>query len=152
MTITEKKKLMLLKIEKARTILSNNLENGFISENDLINLLTADKNYGLKTKNKHYSYKKSLLISIFNSPFVLCDQENLSLNVKQILPLFLNSRYDMELEQLNLYYNQGDMSEEEYSEEKKLLKYCYYGSSIEGKSILKNGHVHSVLDNTVKVR
>lgn len=90
--------------------------------------------------------------SIFNSPFVLCNQKYLSLNVKQILPIFLNSRYYMELEELEHQKEEGYMSEEEYLEEKKLLEFCYYKSSIEGKQILKDGHVSNVLDSKIKVR
>lgn len=152
MTITEKKKLKLLQIEQARNKLSIYLENGFITEEDVLSLLSVKINYGLKFKNRQYTYKQSVMKSIFNSPFVLCDQKHLSLNVKQILPIFLNSRYYIELEELDHQKEEGYMSLEEYIEEKKLLEFCYYKSSIEGKEILKNGHVSNVLDSTIKVR
>ena len=152
MALTKEKKLKLLQIEKARFILDSELDNDFITEQDIIDLLSVNSNYGIKSNNIKYSYKQSLLKSIFNSPFVLCDQNKVSISVKKILPLFLNCRYEMEIEQLNYLKQNGYFNEEEYQKEKDLIKFCYYESSIDGKNILKTGHVVGVLDNKIKVR
>lgn len=147
MNITEKKKLTLLRIEKARLILDEELSRGVITEKDIAYLLRINSFYGLKTSNKIYNYKQSILIDIFNSPFILLDQYNLSIDIKKVLPIIINTRYNMELDQLNLYYNEGYISNKEYEEEKQLLKYCYYESSNEGKRILKDNEY-----NKAKVR
>lgn len=152
MNITEKKKLKLLQIEKARYILNIELENGVITEKDIMSLISVNKNFGIRKGKSQYSYKHTVLMSIFNCPFVLCDQPILSLEIKKILPIFLDARYNTELDELNLCYKQGYINDKELEEETKLLKFCYYGSSNDGKSILKNGHVDNVLDSKVKVR
>ena len=148
MSITEKKKLNLLRIEKARLILGEELSRGVITDKDIAYLLRVNPLYGLKTGNKIYNYKKNLLIDIFNSPFILLDQYNLSIDIKKVLPIILNTRYNMEFEQLNYYFNEGYISNTEYEEQKQLLKYCYYESSYEGKRILKDNELY----NKVKVR
>ena len=152
MTLTDKKKNNLIRIEAARQALNIYLENGFITEEDILRLLKKKSDYGFRYKDKVQTYKKSILRDIFNSPFILCDQDNLSLNIKQLLPLILKSRYDREIDELKYMLENGYINKEEYIEEEKLLKYNYYGSSKDGKSILKNGHVDNLLDNKIKVR
>ena len=152
MTLTDKKKINLIRIEEARQSLNIYLENGFITEEDILHLLKVKNDYGFKYKNKAHSYKSSVLRSIYNSPFILCDQDCLSLNIKQLLPIILKSRYDKEIDELKYMLENGLIKKQEYIEEEKLLKYNYYDSSLEGKSILKNGHVDNLLDNKIKVR
>lgn len=152
MTLTDKKKINLVRIETARHALNIYLENGFITEEDILHLLKVKSDYGFKYKDKVQTYKKCILRDIFNSPFILCDQDSLSLNVKQLLPIILKSRYDKEIDELKYMLENGFINKEEYIEEEKLMKYNYYGSSKDGKSILKNGHVDNLLDNKIKVR
>ncbi|MBR6689921.1 MAG: hypothetical protein IKL65_01150 [Bacilli bacterium] len=112
MNITEKKKLLLIRIEQAREILNIELKNGLITELDILHLLKEGTDYGFKCKDKPQNYKKSVLRSIFNSPFVLCDQKYLSLNIKQVLPLMLYSRYQIEMNELNGMLENGFISNE----------------------------------------
>lgn len=152
MNLTEKKKLALIRIEQARESLNIELKNGLITELDILHLLKERADFGFKCKDVPQSYKKSVLRSIFNSPFVLCDQNSLSLNIKQLLPLILNIRYQMESKELKGMLENGFITDKEYTEEEKMLKYCYYGSSKDGRAILKNGHVDNFLDNKIKTR
>lgn len=152
MTLTDKKKTNLIRIENARQALNVYLENGFITEEDILGLLNKKSDYGFKYKDKVQTYKKCILRDIFNSPFILCDQDCLSLNIKQLLPIILKVRYDKEIDELKYMLENGYIKKEEYIEEEKLIKYNYYGSSKDGKSILKNGHVDVLRDNKIKSR
>lgn len=152
MNLTETKKIKLLEIEKARILLNIELENGVITEKDLINLLSEKADYGFIKSNEFNSYKRRVLKDIFNSPFILCDQKNLSIRVKKLLPIFLNCRYSMEKDYLNYMYNECYISKEEYELEKKLIKFYYFQSSEDGKSILKTGHVNNVLNNIIRTK
>ena len=152
MTITENKKILLERIQEARNKFEIDFNNGIITEEEIIGLLRVKGDYGFKYKDKFHTYKSSVLRSIFNSPFVLCDQDELSIAMKKFLPILINARYDMELEELDSQLDLNYISEAEYIEMKKLLKFCYYESSIDGKSILKTGHVNNVLDNKIRVK
>lgn len=145
--INNEKKTRLLKIEKARIVLELDLENGLIKEKDILELLKAYSDYGC-LKPKKLGYRESVLKQIYNCPFLLCDQKYLSSRVKSILPVFLNVRYNMELNELDLFLEQGELSYDEYLDEKEMLKFCYYGSSIEGKEIRNNGHSRSAYSKT----
>ena len=152
MTLTEKKKINLKRIEEARHTLNIYLQNEFITESDILYLLKVKSDYGFKYKDKFHSYKSSVLRSIYNSPFILCDQNYLSLNVKQLLPIILKCRFEMEIQELKYMLENDFIKKEQYIEEEKLIKYNYYGSSKDGKNILKTGHVDNLLDNKIKVR
>jgi len=152
MTLTEKKNELLKQIEEARNLFKIDFNNGVITEEEILGLLKVKGDYGFKYKDRLHSYKSNVLRSIFNSPFVLCDQDDLSFIVKKFLPFFLASRYDMEIEELQKQLKLDYIAKEEYEEKKKLLKFCYYGSSIDGKSILKTGHVNNVLDNRIRTK
>lgn len=152
MMITEKKKVLLEQIEQARNTFKSDFINGVITEEDILGLLKVKGDYGFKYRDSFHTYKSNVLRSIFNSPFVLCDQDDLSLLVKKFLPFLLGARYDMEIEELQGQLNLEYISEEEYVEKKKLLKFCYYDSSLDGKSILKTGHVNNVLDNRIRTK
>lgn len=152
MNLTEIKKENLKRIKYARKILNLELENGLITEDDVLSLLNKRNDYGFRNKGKTQSYKQSVLRDIFNSPFILCDQENLSLNIKQLLPLFLNCRYQMEIEELDSLLEGCFISKEDYEKLKKIIDFNYYGSSKDGKNILKTGHVDNLLDNKIKSR
>lgn len=148
--LTNSKKIKLLRIEKARLQLAIDLRNGLITEEDIIKLGTKDVNYGFKYGKTNY--KLSVLKSIFNCPSILCDQEYLSLSIKKILPLFLDSRYRTEQDELKYQYEEGYISKEEYEKELDELEFVYYKSSLDGKNILKTGHVREVKDNKIKIR
>ena len=143
------KKALLVKIEEARIMLGFDLENGLITNDDIINSLTQDNNYRLSTIS---GYKSKLLRDIANAPFLLCDQDSLDLNIKKLLPSILHVRFNMEMEELYALYENGDLSADELLTEKKMLKFCYYESSVDGKHILKNGHVKPVVNNIIKSR
>lgn len=148
--LTNSKKIKLLRIEKARLELAVSLKNNLITEEDIISLGHKNINYGFKCEKTNY--KQAILRNIFNCPFVLCDQDNLSLCVKKILPIFLDSRYKIEQDELKYQYEEGYISKEEYEKELDELLFVYYKSSNDGKNILKTGHVSEVKDNIIKVR
>ena len=137
--LTNSKKIKLLKIEKARLILSQHLKDNFITEKDIIHLIDKDINYGIRKSKERLSYKESVLKDIFNCPFLLCDQEYLSINIKKLLPVYLDVRYNTEKEMIEYYHNQCFISDEEYKEQLDELEFCYYKSSNDGKNILKTG-------------
>lgn len=142
-----RKELELEKIQKARQIMNQSLECGLITTNDIFNLLKKDKNYAfIKTKN----YKELLLKQIIMSPFVLCDQEKLDIEVKKILPMMLQSRCQDEIEELEMMQELGYISEKELKQEKQMMKFVYYLSSEEGRQILKCGHAKNVKDNVLR--
>lgn len=150
--LTNEKKSKLLKIETERTILSMHLENNFIEEGDLINLLKVNYDYGFPNLNQKNSYKLKILRNIFNCPFLLCDQKNLSIEMKKVLPIFLGCRYAMEKEELESQYKLGYLNKEELEKELDMLDFCYYKSSFDGKNILKEGHVKDVSGNMLRYR
>lgn len=150
--LTNSKKIKLFSIEKARIMLSIELKNGLITEGDIIKLGTKNIDYGFKYTNKNHNYKQSVLRNVFNCPFLLCDQDNLSLCIKKILPVFLESRYKTEQDELKYQYEQCYLSKEEYEKELDELEFVYYKSSLDGKNILKTGHVSDVKDNKIKIR
>lgn len=131
----------LIKINQKRKELALNLETGLITEGDIIDLLKKDINYGVRIYNVSGDPKKAMLKNIFNCPFLLCDQDKLSVEIKQLLPYFLSSRYETEKDVLRIYYEQAFIDENEYNEELENLKFFYYESSNDGKSILENGQV-----------
>lgn len=152
MNLTEKKKLRLLEILKAKAIFATNFSVNLITEEDIIDLLSKDIDFGLIKNKRFRTIKEDCLKEILNCPFILCDNDFLSITIKKLLPVLLNTRYNIELEELNLQYKNGYLTEHEYNEEKELLMYCYYYSSKEGKSILETGHVNTVLNNKIKTK
>lgn len=130
----------LIRINDKRNELALDLQNGLITEQDIINLLRKGINYGVRTVNVSGDPKKAMLKNIFNCPFLLCDQDILSIEFKQLLPHFLSSRYETEKETLRIYLEQAFIDENEYHEELDNLKFFYYESSNDGKCILETGH------------
>ena len=104
-------------------------------------MLKKDKNY---TLNKTKKYKEILLKQIISSPFVLCDQKRLSLEVKRLLPIILGTRCQDEIEELEKQNELGFINDDELKEELEMLKFVYYLSSEDGREILKTGHVKNV--------
>ena len=143
------KTLMLLKIERARIEVKADLYNGLINEADIYSLFNCGLEFGL---SKSTNVKVKRLKEIFNCPFLLCDQDILSLDMKRLLPMMLKSKYTTEVEELYKLYEEGLISPEELLEKKELIKFVFYKSSKDGKEILKNGHVKQVKDNVLRVK
>ena len=139
--LTKEQELMLLKIERGRAILACELEKGFIDSGDIARLFRHDISYGFK---KARDYREKVLIHIFNNPYMLCDQDNLDIDIKKLLPQILKTRYDIELEELYALYEQCYISDDELLERKEMLKFCYYESSVDGEEIAKNGKVRKL--------
>lgn len=150
--LTNSKKIKLLKIEKARAELELEFRRGLITEYDILKLISRNVNYGIRKKDENLSYKNSVLKNIFNCPFLLCDQDFLDINIKKLLPSFLDARYSVEKDMLKYYYDSSFISQEEYNNELEELKFCFYESSKDGKNILKTGHVINVKDNVIRQR
>ena len=142
----------LIRIEMARAEINFNLANGFITDSDILSLNFVKPNFGIDNINRRKEPKTAILMDIYNCPFILCDQENLSLEVKQILPSFLAYRYEIEVKQLYNYYKQGMLSKEEYTKQRDIIKFCYYKSTVDGKSILETGHVKDVTNDVIKCK
>ena len=145
--LTREQQLLLLRIEKARIILSGELERESVTSEEIIRSFGKKDNYRLKYTHK---YRENILRDINNCPFLLCDQDYLNLNIKKMLPSILKVRFDMEIDELCALYEKGDITDDELLERKEMLKFCYYESSKEGKQILKNGKVKSVVNNKIR--
>ena len=147
--LTKEQELLLLRIEKARVILAGDLERGYITTRDIIRCISKDDNYRLSNNHDH---RDNIIKNIINSPFILCDQDNLDIEIKKLLPNILKVRYDSEIEELYALYDNGDISDDELINGKEMLKFCYYESSTDGKQIFKNGKVKSVVNNRIRCR
>lgn len=134
--LTNSKKIKLLRIEKARLELARELKTEFIDESDIMYVLSKDVNFG--TVKKREGFRHKILKDIMNCPFILCDQENLSPNIKVILPSILISRFNIEKNELDYQFENCYITEEEYNNELDELEYFYFKSTEEGKEIFKN--------------
>ena len=137
---TKEVQIKFFNIEKKRIELSRFLEGGFITEEEIVSLTKQSANYGVRTSDIGKNPKKAMLKNIFNCPFLLCDQKKLSNDIKQLLPYMLQARYNTELDNLKVYLEQGFIDENEYNDTVDELKFFYYESTNDGKSILENGH------------
>lgn len=149
--LQNERKIKLARMEIDRLNIKKYLEDEFITDEDIISLINIDKNYGVLL-NKKSDCKTTVLRHIYNCPFLLCDQQCASTEIKKVLPLFLNYRYNMEINELNNLYEQGDMDQEEYYQQKGMINFCYYNSTKEGKEILKFGHIQNVTDDVVRYK
>lgn len=148
--LSNNKKSILLKIEKARLLLSIDLQNNVVTEEDILGLINKNEEYLLE-KRKPKNYKELVLRRIYNSPFLLCDQ-NISINLKKILPLFLHARFNMEKEHITYNYNHGYITKKEYLEEIDEFEFIYYKSSMDGRSILKTGKAIGIKKEIMKIK
>lgn len=151
MGLSIEQKKMLLEVEKQRAIVSANLFNKVITEEDIFDLVNVSSDYGITKKNHNITSKELILKKIYNYPFLLCDQK-LCINTKKLLPLFLSCRYNMEMRELQYAYELGQFTDEEYVKEKNMLNFIYYRTSEEGKEIKRLGHVNKVKNNTYKIK
>ena len=124
------------RIKEAESTLADYLKNGFITESDIMQLFNETSNYGI---NIIYGvdYKTKILRMIYNCPFILCNVDNLSRTLKQELNKFLHKRYNMELDELDLYLNEGELSFDEYLDKKEILKLYYFGDSKKSRKVKK---------------
>ena len=72
----------------------------------------------------------------------------MDIKIKKLLPIFLNSKYKLEKEEIISLYNQGYLNKEECMKELDELEFCYYKSSLDGKNILKIGNAIGIVSNT----
>lgn len=142
-----RQKQELTKITEARELLNYYLLTGLITQKDIYNILKKDCNYIF---SKSLNFKDQIIKEIISSPFILCDQDRLDLNIKKILPMILKIRSGMEIDELEMMNELGMISDEELKTELQMIKYNYYLSSSEGCQILKNGHVKSVKSNVLR--
>lgn len=131
----------LFRIKEAKRELAICLKNRFINMDDIKGVFKSSDDYGLSIE--YMNYKIKILKQIFNCPFLLLDQD-LSINIKKLLPEFLKYRYDMEISELDNLLELGLISEDEYINEKEILKLYYYKTSDEGRVILKKGKIKSI--------
>lgn len=148
--LTNSKKIKLLKVERARAILSQEIKVGLITADDILSLISKDINYGLRKRNEKLSYKEAVLKNVFNCPFLLCDQDNLDISIKKLLPNFLSVRYNTEKDILKYYFDNCFLSLEEYNKELDELEFLFYKSTFDGKSILKTGCAVGIKSNIIK--
>ena len=138
--LTNKMQNKIYNIEKVKIELGRYLEANMITEKDILALLQKDINFGVRNLNSSRDPKKMMLKNIFNCPFLLCDQPGLSKDLKELLPYLLSARYNVELDNLKVYLEQGFIEENEYNNLKDELKFFYYEYSMDGRCILETGH------------
>lgn len=148
----ETKENLLKRIQLLRFKLNKEIENGLISEDDIISVIKGNINYIFCKDKKVQSYKQKVLKDIYNCPFLLCDQNNVSLKIKKLLPLFLNMRYLKEIEEIEYLLKSSYINNKEYEELISITKFTYFESSIDGKNILENGQVDNVISNELKFK
>lgn len=91
--------------------------------------------YNLDTKN---SYKEKVLLSLYLNPYLLCNDDLLSLD-KFDLDVVMNlviKRYNEEIEEYNRLFSMGDISYNEYINNINVLNKLYFKSSNMGLRIL----------------
>ena len=134
--LSNSKKIKILRIEKARFELGRELETGFINDSDIMYMLSKDVNFGTHKKREFFRHK--ILKDIINCPYLLCDQEYLSPEIKKILPSILISRFNIEKDELDYQFENCYIDKETYNKELEELEYFYFKSTEEGKEIFKN--------------
>lgn len=141
--LNKEKHMTLLKIERAKAMLDCDIKNNLINEEEIYELFKNDSNFVLSNP-KAKDNKLTSLIQIYNCPFLLFDQ-NLSLELKKELIIFAKKRYEMELNELDRLFSLDYISQEEYIYDKEMIKFCYYKSSKEGKSILNKSQCKKLI-------
>lgn len=141
--LNKEKHMTLLKIERAKAMLDCDIKNNLINEEEIYELFKNDSNFGVSNP-KAKDNKLTSLIQIYNCPFLLFDQ-NLSLELKKELIIFAKKRYEMELNELDRLFSLDYISQEEYIYDKEMIKFCYYKSSKEGKSILNKSQCKKLI-------
>ena len=136
-------------IDKDRYVLENLLLKGIITEKDLIILMNQDENYGITLSDKELSNKERYLKYLFRKPYLLCDQD-VSENIKKLLPVFLERMFNLELKELKQHLDDNEYTIKEYNEILSILIYKMYESSEDGKSIKNTGHAVGVEGNALK--
>ena len=139
--LTKNRQENLNRLSKVRKQVSDALQSGLLTDADIINIVGKDANYGIRNISAHQNLKGMMLKNIFNCPFLLCDQEYLSAQIKELLPHLLKARYNTEKDTLNCYLEQCFIDESEYKQELEDLEFYFYKSSNDGINIIETGHV-----------
>ena len=124
---------------------------GLITEQDILMLMNQDDNYGITFYDKKYTEKDLYLKRIFRKPYVLCDQE-LTPNLKLLLPMFLERLYNLEMNEYNHRFLSREYSYSEYYSLCEILDFKMYESSKDGKSIRKTGKAYGVNNKTLALK
>lgn len=143
------RKKTLNKIKEMRFIIKKIIDKGLITENDVLYFSRLTYPYTAYYDSKKTFNRTKYLNQIFTSPFLLCDQENLKINIKVLLPNLLEYRYNYEIEELKYQLDKGYITKEEYNNMEDDLYFAYYLSSEDGKSIIKNGKVKGIGKNVL---
>ena len=139
----------LYKIKEMRLKIKKLIDRGLITENTIL-YFSKLQSPDVSLSDKKNSYNRNIYLNqIFTSPFLLCDQEGLDRNIKVILPILLEYRYNYEVEELDLQYKYGYITLNEYEKMKKNLYFAYYLSSEDGKNIIKNGKAKGICRNVL---
>lgn len=128
---------LIIKLKSERAFISGMLENNELPKIQLLMLFNFPSEYGLKGFENKASLRSKVYKQIYNSPFLLCDQEHLNPSVKGPFEKFLNNRYVQELEEAYAMFNSGELSIDEYLDACNDLEFCYYKTSEEGEKILE---------------
>lgn len=113
--------------------------NNSIKDDDIIWLFSMKPLEFLRVLKKYGNNPRyRVLASIYFSPFVLYKQEYLSDKLKGLIPFIINTRFIIEMEELDFQFNNSSINEQEYKKIKDRLIYCYYKSTEEGKNIFLN--------------
>ena len=142
--------VMFVRIDRDRYKLEQILQKNIITDDDIFSLLRKNALYGfIKPKNK--DIKDYWLKQIFNAPYLLCDQ-NVSDNVKKILPLLLEKIFIYNKEDLDNKYKNKYITKQEYLNSIEFLNQVFYNSSEDGKSIINTGFALGISDNVLKLK
>jgi len=145
------RKLKQMCIDKERYKLETYLEKGLITEKDIITLMSKEPNYSISFHDKKYNNKELYLKMLYRHPYLLCDQ-NVSEKVKKLLPVFINSLYALELNEISTRLINHDLTKEEFNFRIENLNFCMYESSEDGKSIKETGKCVGINDNVLKLK
>ena len=135
-------------IDKERYRLETYLKKGLITEKDIVFLMSQKPSFSISFNDKKYSDKELYLKKIYRHPYLLCDQD-ISENIKKLLPYFINSLYVLELNELINKLNNHELTKEEYYFRLENLNFCMYESSEDGKNIKKNGKCVGINENVL---
>lgn len=100
---------------------------GIIKNYEIEELFAIDINEMININiSKDDSLKKKTLFYLYFNPYILYFCQNLSNNVLEQLPFFIQYRYEAEIYELNSKLSLGEISEENYNQEINHLKSFYY--------------------------
>lgn len=145
------KTIMQVCIDRQRYLLEEMLEKDLITEKDIIFLMNQDDNFGIIFSDKKYSKKELYLKKIFRQPFLLCDQ-NVSDNIKKLLPIFLDRMYNLELNEWKYKLDNQECTKEEFDDMSSILYFQMYESSKDGICIKNTGHAYGIKEDILVLK